>query len=208
VKVGFNLASINPIATPDFLVAAATRAEANGFSSLWVGEHVVLFDEYDSTYPYDESGKLFLSGEVGMLEPFQMLAFCAAATERIRLGTGVCLLPQRNPVYTAKDVATLDWLSAGRLDFGIGLGWSREEFGALDVPGSAAPRGAASTSRSCAASGSTPSRSTTASSTTCLRAGSTRSRCSNPTLRSTSAVRATRHCAGSRSTATGGTASG
>jgi probable F420-dependent oxidoreductase len=134
VKVGFSLASINPIATPEFVVAAATRAEANGFSSLWVGEHVVLFDDYESTYPYDDSGKLFVRGEVGMLEPFQLLAFCAAATERIRLGTGVCLVPQRNPVYTAKDVATLDWLSGGRLDFGIGLGWSREEFAALDVP--------------------------------------------------------------------------
>ena len=134
MKVGFNLASINPIATGEFVVAAATRAEANGFSSLWVGEHVVLFDEYESTYPYDDSGKLFLRGEVGMLEPFQLLAYCAAATETIRLGTGVCLLPQRNPVYTAKDVATLDWLSGGRVDFGIGLGWSREEFAALDVP--------------------------------------------------------------------------
>ena len=76
MKVGFSLASINPIATPEFVVAAATRAEANGFSSLWVGEHVVLFDDYESTYPYDDSGKLFVRGEVGMLEPFQLLAFC------------------------------------------------------------------------------------------------------------------------------------
>ncbi|HZP30268.1 MAG TPA: LLM class F420-dependent oxidoreductase [Acidimicrobiia bacterium] len=134
MKIGFNLPSINPTATSEFVVAAATRAEANGFASLWVGEHVVLFDEYESAYPYDESGKLFLRGEVGMLEPLQLLSHVAAVTRTIRLGTGVCLLPQRNPVYTAKDVSTLDWLSNGRVDFGIGLGWSREEFAALGVP--------------------------------------------------------------------------
>lgn len=134
MKVGVNLPSINPIATPEFVIAFARHAEECGFASLWVGEHVVLFDEYDSVYPYDESGKLFLGGETGMLEPFGLLSLVAGVTDRIRLGTGVCLLPQRNPVYTAKQVSTLDWLSGGRVDFGIGLGWSAEEMAACGVP--------------------------------------------------------------------------
>ena len=133
MKVGFSVPSINPVATPEYVTRTAQHAEENGFASLWVGEHVVLFDEYESIYPYDESGKLFLRGEMGMLEPFGLLSFCAAVTSRIRLATGVCLLPQRNPVYTAKDVATLDWMSGGRFDFGIGLGWSAEEFAAVDA---------------------------------------------------------------------------
>jgi probable F420-dependent oxidoreductase len=69
-----------------------------------------------------------------MLDLFSTLAFLARATERVRLGTAICLLPQRNPVITAKEVATVDWLSGGRLDFGIGIGWLREEFEALDAP--------------------------------------------------------------------------
>src|SRR5262249_5152894 len=74
------------------------------------------------------------SGESGFLDPFDALSFLAAHTTRIRLGTGICLVPQRNPVYTAKEVATVDWLSGGRFDFGVGVGWLAEEFRALDVP--------------------------------------------------------------------------
>jgi probable F420-dependent oxidoreductase len=67
-------------------------------------------------------------------DPLDLLAFVAAATTRIRLGTGICLVPQRNPVYTAKQVATVDFLSGGRLDFGVGIGWLAEEFAALGAP--------------------------------------------------------------------------
>ena len=70
----------------------------------------------------------------GVLEPWTALAFVAARTERIRLGTSICLVPQRNPVYTARQVADVDFLSGGRVDFGIGVGWLREEFEALGVP--------------------------------------------------------------------------
>src|SRR5207245_10498366 len=73
-------------------------------------------------------------GEHGILEPFTALAFLAAATDRIRLGTGICLVPQRNPVYTGKEVAAVDWLSNGRFDFGIGVGWLAEEYAAVAVP--------------------------------------------------------------------------
>ena len=124
----------NPIATPDYLVAVAEEAEARGIHGIWVGEHVVAFQSYGSSYPYAGDGKMPLPAESGLLEPFTTLAFLAARTTRVRLGTAMVLLPQRNPVYTAKDVSTVDWLSGGRVDFGIGVGWLREEFEALGVP--------------------------------------------------------------------------
>jgi probable F420-dependent oxidoreductase len=134
VRVGLFLPSLSPIATPDFLTAYARAAEEAGFASIWAGEHVVFLDEYSSKYPYAEDGRLGLPPENGMLDLFSTLSFLVAATERIRLGTAVCLVPQRNPVYTAKAVATADWLSGGRIDFGIGIGWLREEFAVLDAP--------------------------------------------------------------------------
>ena len=123
----------NPVASPSYPRALARGAEERGFASLWVAEHVVLFDEYASRYPYSADGRIPVGGAHGPLEPFGALAFYAAVTTKIRLGTGVCLVPQRNPVYTAKEVASVDWLSGGRLDFGVGIGWLAEEFRAVDV---------------------------------------------------------------------------
>ncbi|RIL08223.1 MAG: LLM class F420-dependent oxidoreductase [Proteobacteria bacterium] len=134
MQIGIFAALANPFSTPDYLNALGTAAEERGFHSLWVAEHVVLFDEYASQYPYAADGKIPAGGESGMLEPFTALAFLAARTSRIRLGTGICLVPQRNPVYTAKEVAAVDWLSKGRFDFGVGVGWLAEEFRACDVP--------------------------------------------------------------------------
>jgi probable F420-dependent oxidoreductase len=134
MRIGLFVVSVNPIATRDYLAAVAIAAEERGIASLWVGEHVVLFDEYQSSYPYSADGRLALGGDIGLLEPFTALTVMASATDRVRLGTAVCLVPQRNPVYTAKQVSTLDWLSGGRVDFGVGIGWLREEFQALGVP--------------------------------------------------------------------------
>lgn len=134
MKLGIFTPSANPYATPELLTALGREAEARGIHSLWVPEHVVLFDEYASRYPYAGDGKIPVPPGSGMLDPLTTLSFLAACTERVRLGTGICLLPQRNPVYTAKEVATVDWLSNGRVDFGIGVGWLREEFEALGVP--------------------------------------------------------------------------
>jgi probable F420-dependent oxidoreductase len=134
MRIGLFLGAFVPPMTPAFVATAARAAEARGFHSLWVGEHVVLFDAYAKEYPYAESGEFPLSGEAGMTEPFTTLAWIAGQTSTIRLGTGVTLVPQRNPLYTAKEVANLDWLSGGRFDFGIGVGWQREEFEALQVP--------------------------------------------------------------------------
>jgi probable F420-dependent oxidoreductase len=123
-----------PVATPEFVATLGREAEALGFASLWLAEHVVLFDEHVSRYPYAADGRFPARGEAGFLDPFGALDFLAALTSRIRLGTGICLVPQRNPVYVAKEVATADWLSGGRVDFGVGVGWLAEEFEAVGVP--------------------------------------------------------------------------
>jgi probable F420-dependent oxidoreductase len=119
---------------PDIVERYVQTAEAAGFASLWASEHVVFFEDYAPTYPYAASGRPPMEADTAMMEPLNLLSFIAAKTKRIRLGTGVFLLPQRNPVYTAKETATVDVLSGGRLDFGIGVGWLREEFEAVDVP--------------------------------------------------------------------------
>src|SRR3954468_19660440 len=134
MRIGLFAALANPVATPDYVRTLGEAAEQHGFSSIWVAEHVVLFDDYASRYPYADDGKIPVAGATGILDPLNALAFLAACTSTIRLGTGICLVPQRNPVYTAKEVAAVDWLSNGRRDFGIGVGWLEEEFRAVDVP--------------------------------------------------------------------------
>jgi probable F420-dependent oxidoreductase len=134
MKIGLFAPFGNPYASPEYVRALGEGAEQRGFDSIWVAEHVVLFDDYESQYPYADSGKFPLSGESGLFDPFIALTYLAACTTTIRLGTGICLLPQRSPVYTAKEAATLDYVSNGRLDLGVGVGWLREEFEALDVP--------------------------------------------------------------------------
>jgi probable F420-dependent oxidoreductase len=134
MRVGLFLPSVSPVATPEFLTAYAEAAEDAGFASIWLGEHVVFLDEYTSKYPYADDGRLSLPPDSGMLDLFGTLSFLAAATQRIRLGTAVCLVPQRSPVYTAKEASTVDWLTNGRFDFGIGIGWLREEFDVLHAP--------------------------------------------------------------------------
>ena len=134
MKIGIFAPLAAPFATPEYLSALGRGVEERGFHSLWVAEHVVLFDDYGSTYPYSADGRIPAPPDNGFLEPFTSLAFLAAVTERVRLGTGICLVPQRNPVYTAKDVANVDLLSGGRFDLGVGVGWLAEEFRAVNVP--------------------------------------------------------------------------
>jgi len=119
---------------PEFARALGPTLEERNFESLWVAEHVVLFDDYESTYPYDDSGRFPGAGDSGLLEPWTALSYVAATTTTLRLGTGICLVGQRNPVYTAKQVADVDVLSGGRVDFGIGIGWLREEYEAVAMP--------------------------------------------------------------------------
>ena len=136
MEIGVFVPLASPTATPEYMHALGAGCEERGIASIWVAEHVVLFDEgaYASKYPYSADGRFPAAGEVGLLDPFNALSFLAACTRTVRLGTGIVLVPQRNPVYTAKEVATVDWMSNGRLDFGIGIGWLAEEFDVLGVP--------------------------------------------------------------------------
>ena len=132
LKLGCQMA-FNEHTSPEYIAAAAAMVEKLGYDSFWVPEHVLFFPEYESKYPYSEDGRI--EGDPrSLLDPLTALTYVAANTSKIRLGTGICLVPQRNPVYTAKQVADLDYLSGGRVDFGIGIGWLKEEFNALGVP--------------------------------------------------------------------------
>jgi probable F420-dependent oxidoreductase len=134
VKFGIAFANIGPFVEPDAAAAFAAAAEANGFESLWTVEHVVVPSGYRSTYPYTDDGKMPGREDSPIPDPLIWLAYVAAATERIRLATGVLILPQRNPVILAKELATLDHLSSGRMILGVGIGWLAEEFAAIGVP--------------------------------------------------------------------------
>ena len=115
-----------PVEDGDFARAFARLAEELGFESLWPVEHVIEPVDYRSRYPYDASGRMPVEG-LALPDPLAWLGFVAGATSRIRLAPGMLILPQRNPVVLAKELATLDRLSGGRLMLGVGLGWLREE---------------------------------------------------------------------------------
>lgn len=134
MKIGVLVALGYEAGTPEFLEVLGPALEERGFESLWVPEHVVLFDSHNSRYPYSRDGTVPIPADLGLLDPFVALTYVAAHTCTLRLGTGICLVGQRNPVYSAKQVADLDVLSRGRVEFGVGLGWLREEYEALGVP--------------------------------------------------------------------------
>src|SRR5206468_7274682 len=111
------------------LLPVAEAAERLGFDSVWVAHHVALPYERSSQYPYQRSGtEIAMSPGMQWLDPVVTLATVAAVTERVRLGTSVLVLPYRNPVTLASELASLDVLSDGRLILGVGIGWMREEF--------------------------------------------------------------------------------
>jgi probable F420-dependent oxidoreductase len=118
----------------EYLAEFARLAEDNGFDSMWTVEHVVVPAGYESQYPYSSSGRMPGGEDFDIPDPLVWLSFVAAATRTIRLATGILILPQRNPVVLAKEVATLDVLSGGRVTLGVGVGWLKEEFDALGVP--------------------------------------------------------------------------
>jgi probable F420-dependent oxidoreductase len=134
MKFGLSFANAGPFAAPDAMGHLARTAEANGIESMWSVEHVVIPAGYQSTYPYDPSGKIPGPENVDIPDPFLSLTYIAALTERIRIATGILILPQRHPIYVAKEAATLDVLSKGRAILGIGVGWLEEEFDALGIP--------------------------------------------------------------------------
>jgi probable F420-dependent oxidoreductase len=133
MKIGFFSVGIGPTAEPQLLRSVATAAERLGFATIWAPEHVVLVEQYASKYPYS-SGEFPGPASIPIADPFTTLAYVAACTSTIRLGTGICLVPEHNPLVLAKTVATVDRLSGGRLILGVGVGWLAEEFAALGIP--------------------------------------------------------------------------
>ena len=134
MKFGLMYANAGPFAFPEMLTHLARTAERVGVESMWTIEHVVIPVGYKSTYPYDPSGKIPAPEQMPMPDPLIPLAYAAAVTTTLRLATGILILPQRHPLYVAKEVATLDVLSHGRVILGIGIGWLEEEFQALGIP--------------------------------------------------------------------------
>ncbi len=110
------------------------RAEDAGFESVWGGEHVIMPDSILSKYPYTPDGKIPAEPDTPIPDPLIWLGFAAAAAPSLKLGTCILIVPQRNPLILAKELATLDQLSGGRVELGLGVGWMQEEFDALGVP--------------------------------------------------------------------------
>jgi probable F420-dependent oxidoreductase len=138
MKIGILAPLRSPQATPELVAALARGAEEVGASSIWPGEHVVLFPQPTAGDAAPRvgtpDGTLTMPRGSGLIDLTVLLSYLAALTTRVRLGTGVRILPQANPVYVAKELASLDWLSGGRVDFGIGVGSNPAEFEACGVP--------------------------------------------------------------------------
>ncbi|OBI21380.1 LLM class F420-dependent oxidoreductase [Mycobacterium sp. E2327] len=134
MRLGLHALGIGSGADRAVIDAVASAADNCGFATLWAGEHVVMVDRSASCYPYSDDGVIAVPAQADWLDPMIALSFAAAASSRIGLATGVLLLPEHNPVVVAKQAASLDRLSGGRLTLGVGVGWSREEFAALGVP--------------------------------------------------------------------------
>jgi len=134
MRFGILYANTGLAVAPDGATALAQIAEESGFESLWTVEHVGVPAGYASVYPYSPSGRMPGAEESPIPDPLIWLTWVAASTRHLRLATGILILPQRNPPVLAKELATLDLLSGGRVTLGIGVGWLAEEFAALGVP--------------------------------------------------------------------------
>ncbi len=134
MKFGVMFANVGPMAFGEGAIGIAQAAEAAGIESLWTVEHTLVPVGYQSAYPYSDSGRMPGPEDSPIPDPLIWLSYVAGATSTIRLGTGILILPQRNPITLAKEVATLDQLSGGRVELGIGVGWLEEEFDAIGVP--------------------------------------------------------------------------
>ncbi|MGH0030806.1 MAG: LLM class F420-dependent oxidoreductase [Myxococcota bacterium] len=131
----FGLIPVNVgVPNADVLVQAGRKADEVGLESLWTFEHVIVPVDYQSKYPYSADGKMGVTPETNFVDPLLALTAIAANTTKVRLATGVNILSQTNPLYLAKQAASLDFISGGRFMLGVGIGWLKEEFEALGVP--------------------------------------------------------------------------
>ena len=133
MKVGLIPVNIG-VPNADAMVQMAQTAEAAGFESVWTFEHVIVPVDYKSKYPYSPTGKMGAAPETNFVDPLIALTAVAAQTKKVRLGTGVNILSQTNPLLLAKQAASLDFVSNGRFMLGVGIGWLQEEFVAMGTP--------------------------------------------------------------------------
>jgi probable F420-dependent oxidoreductase len=134
MKFGIHLPNFSPLNGREPTIRIARRAEELGFDSLWVSDHVILPAAIASRYPYSRTGVFPTDTTANIIDPFIALAVAAGCTERVELGITVLVLPLRNPLLTAKMLASLDMLAGGRVILATGAGWLREEFEALNAP--------------------------------------------------------------------------
>ncbi len=134
MKFGLMFANTGPFAQAEGMREMATAIEDAGFESVWTVEHVIWPTQYDSAYPYSPSGKMPGDASSPIPDPMVWLTYMAALTTKVKLATGILILPERNPLVLAKSAATLAALSGDRFELGIGVGWLEEEFDALGVP--------------------------------------------------------------------------
>ena len=135
MKFGLRYVNTGRYTDPKQAIALLQAAEEAGFESAWTVEHIVVPEGYQSAYPYSPTGRMpGKEWEFALPDPLMWMAYVASATTRIKLATGVIILPEHNPVLCAKQVATLDHMSGGRVILGVGVGWLKEEFDALGVP--------------------------------------------------------------------------
>lgn len=131
---GFSIPTRGALATQQAVLALAQRGEQLGFGHLALPDHIIIPRSIASPYPYNAEGKMSGAADGDCFEQLAVLAYLAAATKKIRLLTSVMVVPHRPPVFTAKALATIDVLSNGRIDVGIGAGWMDEEFQAIGAP--------------------------------------------------------------------------
>lgn len=134
MRLGVGFANVGQLGTAEGAEALAAACDATGIESVWTVEHTVVPAGYESRYPYSQDGRMPGPESSPIPDPLVWLTWVAAHSDRVRLATGILILPQRNPVVLAKEVATLDAMSGGRVVLGVGVGWLAEEFAALGVP--------------------------------------------------------------------------
>jgi probable F420-dependent oxidoreductase len=133
MKIGIIPVNVG-VSSVDAMIGLARKAESVGVESLWTFEHAIVPNDYSSRYPYSADGKMGVTPETNFVDPLIALSAIARETSRVRLGTGVNILPQTNPLLLAKQTASLDFVSGGRFMLGVGIGWLREEYEAMGTP--------------------------------------------------------------------------
>jgi probable F420-dependent oxidoreductase len=131
---GWSLQGRGALADRAAITTLARRAEALGYDSIWVTDRLVIPETPTKEYPYSPTGSFPLGPDEPWLEALTAVTYLATITERIQVGTSVLVIPYRNPIYTARALATADHLSGGRIILGAGIGWWREEFAVVGVP--------------------------------------------------------------------------